>query len=416
MQAFMPTARVNSKNNLRGIHKRNPHSKTKMRIGISTSVIQRGKTGIAQYLFALLRAFLPYASENHFVLFVLQEDLPLFDFAKEKMQIVPVSENHRPPVKNILWHQRALPQLARSLQLDLLHVPSYRRMPWSGPCPLVATIHDLAPFRVPKKYSPARMFYGRVIARRLAQRQNAIIAISENTARDIREFFNVSANRINVIHNGLEHDRFFPGSREQAQAEIAQRHQLRAPFFLYVARLEHPAKNHVRLISAFNDFKSRTGSDWQLIFGGSDWHGAEAIHAAAKQSPFAADIRFLGFVADEDLPNLYRAAEVFVYPSLYEGFGMPPIEAMACGCPVICSRRGSLGEVVGDAAAHVDPDNIESMAKQLTLLANDANLRGLLRQAGLAQARNFDWNRTASETLSLYARVGQSTEKNLSIR
>src|SRR5882724_11651866 len=173
-----------------------------MRIGISTSVIQRGKTGIAQYLFALLRAFLPYANENHFVLLVLEEDLPLFDFAKDKMQIIPVAEKFRPPVKNILWHQRALPQLARALQLDVLHVPSYRRLLWSSPCPLVATIHDLAPFRIPKKYSSARMFYGRVIPRRLAHRQDAIIAISENTARDIREFFDVSPNRIKVIHNG----------------------------------------------------------------------------------------------------------------------------------------------------------------------------------------------------------------------
>src|SRR6185503_13324463 len=156
--------------------------------------------------------------------------------------------------------------------------------------------------------------------------------------------------------------------------------------------LEHPGKNHVRLISAFNQFKSATGSDWQLVFGGSDWHGAEAIHAAARQSPFASDIRMLGFVADEQLPDLYRAAEVFVYPSLYEGFGMPPIEAMACGCPVICSTRGSLGEIVGNAAAIVDPENVDSMAKQLSLLAKDGNLRERFRQAGLARARNFDWN------------------------
>ena len=387
-----------------------------MRIGLSTSVIQRGKTGIAQYVFALLRAFLPHANENHFVLFVLEEDLPLFEFARNKMELVPVAEKFRPPVKNILWHQRALPQLARDLQLDVLHVPSYRRMLWSGPCPLVATIHDLAPFRVPKKYSPARMFYGRVVARRLAQRQDALIAISENTASDIRRFFDVPSDRIHVIHNGLEHQRFFPGSREQAQAEMAHRHQLQKPFFLYIARLEHPGKNHVRLISAFNQFKSATGSDWQLVFGGSDWHGAEAIHAAAQQSPFASDIRMLGFVADEQLPDLYRAAEVFVYPSLYEGFGMPPVEAMACGCPVISSTRGSLGEVVGNAAAIVDPDNIDSISSVLGLLAGDAAVRERFRQAGLARAKQFDWNRTARETLSLYASVGRNDEKFLSVR
>jgi len=387
-----------------------------MRIGISTSVIQRGKTGIAQYLFALLRAFLPHAEENHFMLFVLEEDLPLFAFAKNKMQLVPVPESFRPPVKNILWHQRALPQFARDLDLDVLHVPSYRRMLWPRPCPLVATIHDLAPFRVPKKYSASRMFYGRVVARQLAQRQDAIIAISENTAHDVRQFFDVPLKNLHVIHNGLEHNRFFPGSREQAQAEMAERHQLHKPFFLYVARLEHPGKNHVRLISAFNQFKTATGSDWQLVFGGSDWHGAEAVHAAARQSPFASEIRFLGFVRDEDLPNLYRAADAFVYPSLYEGFGMPPIEAMACGCPVICSTNGSLGEVVGNAAAIVDPQDINSIANQLGLLAREASLRECFRRAGLARAKQFDWNRTAAETLSLYGRIAQNEEKVLTAR
>jgi glycosyltransferase involved in cell wall biosynthesis len=381
-----------------------------MRIGISTSVIQRGRTGIAQYVFALLRAFLPYASENQFVLFVLEDDLPLFDFVKKKMQIVPVPERFRPPMKNILWHQTHLPRLVRAMQLDVLHAPSYRRLLWSKPCPLVATIHDLAPFRVPNKYDWARMFYGRVVARRLAQRQDGIIAISENTARDIAEFFAAPRRKITVIHNGVEHDRFFPGGREQAKAEIARRKNLRAPFFLYVARLEHPAKNHVRLISAFNSFKSSMRSDWQLVFGGSDWSGTEAIHAAIRQSPFATDIRPLGFVPDDDLPDLYRAADVFIYPSLYEGFGMPPIEAMACGCPVICSTRGSLGEVIGNAAAIVNPEDVGSIAKQLAALANDAALRERLRSAGLERAKNFDWNRAAAETLAVYARVGRNAE------
>jgi glycosyltransferase involved in cell wall biosynthesis len=384
-----------------------------MRIGISTSVIQRGQTGIAQYVFALVRAFLPHAGEHEFVLFVLEHDLELFDFAKGKMRIVTVPERFRPPVRNIFWHQTVLPRLLREQQIDVLHVPSYRRLLWSGPCPLVATIHDLAAFHLGNKYDWARMFYGRVIARRLAQRQDEIIAISHNTARDIAGFFSIDRGRISVIYNGLEHNRFFPGSREQAQAEIAQKYKLQAPFFLYVSRLEHPAKNHVRLISAFNHFKSKTRSDWMLVLGGGDWHGADVIRAAVRQSPFEQDIRLLGFVADADLPNLYRAAEVFVYPSLYEGFGMPPVEAMACGCPVICSNRGSLGEVVDNAAVIVNPEDIDSMANQLLLLANNADVRGQLRAAGLKRARRFDWNRTATDTLSVYCRVGQTAE-NLS--
>ena len=376
-----------------------------MRIGLSTSVIQRGRTGIAQYLFALVRAFAPHARQHEFTLFVLEEDLPLFAFAAGEMQVVPVSERFRPPVKNILWHQTELPKLARRHQMDVLHIPSYRRLLWRRPCALVATIHDLAPFQVANKYDWKRMFYGRVIARQLARRQDHIIAISQNTARDVKRWFGLPDHRISVIHNGLEHDRFFPGTRESARAEAARKYGLRQPFFLYIARLEHPAKNHVRLISAFNQFKTATGSNWQLVFGGSDWNGAETIHAAVRASPFAADIRALGFVDDKDLPALYRAAEVFVYPSLYEGFGLPPIEAMACGCPVISSACGSLEEVVGQAAAMVDPEDIDSLAQQLTALAGDAGLRERLRALGLEQAQRFNWQKTAAQTLEVYRHV-----------
>lgn len=373
-----------------------------MRIGLSTSVVQRGKTGIAQYVFALLRAFLPRARDHEFVLFTLVEDLPLFEFARGEMEIVAVPEEFRPPVKNIFWHQTALPRLARAQHLDVLHVPSYRRLVWSNCCPRVGTIHDLAPFRVANKYDWKRMFYGRVIARELARRQDRIIAISANTAADLERFFHFGKDRVTVIHNGLDHDRFFPARSPEARTETARRYGLDRPFLLYVARLEHPAKNHVRLISAFNQFKAQTRSDWQLVLGGADWHGAEVIHRAIRESRFASEIRSLGFVSDAALPDLYRAADAFVYPSLYEGFGMPPTEAMACGCPVIASARGSLAEVLGEAAVIVDPENIHNMAQQLSAVAGDATLREWLQKSGLSQARKFDWRKTAEETLNLY--------------
>ena len=256
-----------------------------MRIGISTSVIQRGHTGIAQYVFALLRAFQRCETPHQFVLFVLEEDRPLFDFVRDSMEIVLVPERFRPPVKNIIWHQTHLPRLSREHRLDVLHVPSYRRLVWSRCCPRVATIHDLAPFRVAKKYDWKRLLYGRIVARQLARRQERVIAISENTAADLVRFFRLSRNRIRVVHNGLEHARFFPGSHEAARAMAANRHDLRDPFFLYVARLEHPGKNHVRLITAFNEFKAASHSNWQLVLAGADWHGAEAIHQAIAQSP-----------------------------------------------------------------------------------------------------------------------------------
>jgi len=190
-----------------------------------------------------------------------------------------------------------------------------------------------------------------------------IIAISQYTARDIEKFFGLPGERIAVIHNGLDHERFHPGSREQAIIYAANRFGLDRPFFLYVSRLEHPGKNHVRLISAFEDFKTTFQCNWQLALAGGDWHGAQIIHEAIRNSKFANDIRCLGFVPDGQLPELYRAADVFVYPSLHEGFGLPPIEAMACGCPVIASTRGALAEVIG--LAHQFHRSLQSQSRRI---------------------------------------------------
>ncbi len=424
-----------------------------MRIGISTSVIQRGRTGIAKYLFGLLRAFVDSSGQHEFVLFVLEDDLPLFgfagisrgyprekgeipaavahrrshvanrhdhppvpdgnggndrsrpDFARPRVQFVAVPEAFRPPVRDIFWHQTVLPRLARRYRLDVLHVPSYRRLPGVRPCALVATVHDLAPFRIPRKYNWPRMLYGRVVARLLARRQHEIIAVSRNTATDLRTLWKLPAQCITVVHNGLDHQVYSAGERSRSGERTRRRWRLDEPFFLYVGRLEHPAKNHVRLIQAFERFKAESGSRWRLVFAGSDWHGADAIHAAIRGSPVSADIRCLGFVPEAELPGLYHAAAVFVYPSLYEGFGFPPLEAMACGCPVLCSSRGALGEVVGSAAAIVEPESIADLKRQLGVLAADTALRERMRVGGLARAQQFDWGRAAEATLRVYAQA-----------
>lgn len=378
-----------------------------MNIGFSTSVVQRGRSGVAQYVFALLRAFLAQTSGHRFTLFVLEEDRPLFEFAAGRMDIVGVPERYRAPVADIVWHQTQLPALVARLGLDVLHVPSYRRMLWRAPCARVTTIHDLAAFHVAGKYDWSRMFYGRVVAKRLARRQEGIIAVSRTTARDLDHFFQLDPRRVTVVANGLDHTRFQPAPPAVASA-WARAQGVERPFFLYVSRLEHPGKNHVRLIEAFNRFKSRTGSDWQLVLGGSDWHGAEVIHRSVDNSPYAADIRRLGFVKDADLPRWYQAAGAFVYPSLFEGFGFPPLEAMACGCPVLSSPRGALAETVGEAAAIVDPEDIEGMESELTRLATDGAWRATLRAVGLKHAASYHWDKTASATLAAYTRAAHA--------
>lgn len=381
-----------------------------MKIGISTSVMQRGRSGVGQYVLSLVRALIESPARHEFILFVLEDDIPLFDFAKDAVRIVPIDERYRPAVKNIAWHQLELPRLVRRLRLDVLHVPSYRRLLWPQPCATVATIHDLAPFRLPHKYDWKRMLYGRVVVRRLARRQDEIIAVSRSTADDLATFFGLPPEQVTVVHNGLDHSRFHPGDGAEARRIMASRHGLQAPFFLYVARLEHPAKNHTRLIEAFNWFKLATRSPWQLVLAGADWHGAAEIHAAIRRSPYRHDIITPGFVPDADLPLWYRAAGAFVYPSLFEGFGMPPLEAMACGCPVLAAIEGAVSEVVGDAAEPLDPRSVPDMERQLERIADDPALRERLRAAGLAHARRFDWKHTAAATLEVYARVAAKAD------
>jgi glycosyltransferase involved in cell wall biosynthesis len=376
-----------------------------VRIAFSTSVIQRGRSGVGQYVLSLVRALLPAAAHHEFTLFALEKDLPLFDFASGSMRLEPVSERFRPPIRDILWHQGVLPGLLRRRKVDVLHVPSYRRMIWPRPCALVSTIHDLAPFHLKGKYDPARMFYGRVVARRLARRQDAIVTVSRTTALDVESLFGVPEARLNVIPNGLDHSHFRTGSRADSRQAVCTPLGITGPFFLYVARLEHPGKNHSGLIEAFNRFKAATGSPWKLMLAGGDWHGASAIREMVRASPFARDIGVLGFVPSADLPDWYRAADVFVFPSHFEGFGMPPVEAMACGCPVLSSASGALAETVGNAAGLLDPDDVSQIQAQLTRAATDGAWLDELRTAGISRARSFDWAVTARATLEVYMRA-----------
>ena len=378
-----------------------------MRIALSTSVIQRGKSGLAQYVLALVKALLPHASRHDIRLLVLEEDRQFFNFAAGRMDIVSVAEKYRPPVRDIAWHQIMLPRWLKAHNIDVLHVPSLGRMLRSAPCALVATIHDLAPFHVPRKYDCARMLYRRVVARRLAHCQDQIIAISQSTALDIERFFQIPPSRVHIVHHGIDRQRFAPADRAKAKADAAARWELTKPFFLYVSRIEHPGKNHVRLIEAFNRYKAAANPDWQLALVGSDWSGSDVVHAAAQRSPFARDIHFLGFVDDAAVPTLYRAAEAMVFPSLWEGFGLPLVEAMACGCPVLTSGRGSLSEVAGDAAGTFDPENVEEIVAALQRLATDAGWRTHLREAGTINARRFSWEENAERVLGVYEQAVQ---------
>lgn len=313
-----------------------------------------------------------------------------------------VNDHFRGALPNILWHQSRLGAACREGKYDVLFLPAgNRRLPWSVPCASVGTVHDLSILHVPEKYNRARELYVTQVLPRFMNRLTRVITVSQSSKRDIVEHAGVPAAKVTVIPNGVDHRRFHPRDRDQAKRRATALIGTEDPFILYVSRIEHPGKNHVRLIEAFSRFKATGGHPHKLVLAGKDWTRADEVHRAAEASPFTSDIFFLGFVGLEDLPDLYAASEMTAFPSLYEGFGIPVLEAMACGAPVACSNTSSLPEVAGDAALLFDPQDPVSIAESLSRLTRDQDLRGRLITKGLSRCRRFSWEATASRTLEV---------------
>jgi glycosyltransferase involved in cell wall biosynthesis len=378
-----------------------------IRVALSTSVVQRGRSGVAAYLFGLLDGFAAIDAPVKIILLGLADDAGLFTRWLDRCEWVSVPESNRGALRNILWHQTAVRRVLREVRADLVHIPSYRRIIWRPPVPQLVTIHDCAAFNVRGKYDMARMFYGQHIARRLARGAEAITPVSQATADDVERHFGIPVAQQHIIWNGIDHGRFQPRAEAAVQQFLHGSAGQPRPYFLYLARLEHPAKNHVRLIEAFEQFAAaHPASNHDLLFGGADWHGAEHIHARIAASPCRERIRNLGFVTNADLPWWYAGATAMVYPSLFEGFGLPPVEAMACGCPVIASPRGSLAEVVGDAGRFIDPLDVADITTALAELTQPAT-RAAWRERGLRRAALFDWRESARQLARVYQQTAR---------
>ncbi|MBI1290650.1 glycosyltransferase [bacterium] len=374
-----------------------------MRIGICTFGGDGGKSGISRYIINVL-AEMAQLDQSHEIDLMLYEDERDVFLPKAGRPMNPLTfpTSLRPPIRNILWHQASLPGLCRRNRYGVLFLPAAnRRATISLPCPSVGTVHDFSSIHVTGKYDPARIFYIRTVLPFLVRRLSHVLTVSESSRRDIIEFAGVPPDRVTVTPLAADHRVYFPDDRDKARAHIKARYKIDGPYILYTSRLEHPGKNHVRLIEAFNQMKSASGLPHKLVLAGSDWSGAEAVHASAEKSPYRADIVFPGFVASADLPALYRGADLFVFPSLYEGFGLPILEAMACGVATACSNLSSMPEVAGDAAPTFDPYQPEAIRDVLLRLLDDESHRAECERRCIARAAEFNWARTAATTLSV---------------
>jgi glycosyltransferase involved in cell wall biosynthesis len=267
----------------------------------------------------------------------------------------------------------------------------------------VLTVHDVSFFLFPEYHPLKRRLTFKALFPRSLEQADQIITDSDSTKRDLVEHFHVPADKITTVYLGVD-PTFAPASEAQATPIMAKHGVRFGAYLLYIGTVE-PRKNLPRLIQAYNLFRANGSQSLPLVLvGASGWLNQDLFREIDK-SPWKDNIKILGYVAKTDLPALYSGAAAFVYPSIYEGFGLPPLEAMACGAPVITTDNSSLPEVVGDAAILVDAYDVDAIARAMLQVASDLTMRESLKQRGLARAKFFTWQRTAEQTLAVYERA-----------
>ena len=356
--------------------------------------------GIGTYIRNLLRQLARIDRQTDYVLLSPATDL---DVAS---QLGPNFRAVLEPSPNYSFREQVhVPWVLRRERPDVFHAPHYV-LPPAVTCRSVVTIHDCIHLMFPQ-YLPNKMAYAYARASMWAavKRSDRILTVSEASKRDILHFFNVAPEKIVVIYNAID-DHFWLTPPEDEVVRVRERYQLDHQFILYVGNIK-PHKNLVRLIDAFGELRRTGFEELKLLIIGDEISKLPSLRRAVHSHKLHKHVRFLGYVSDDTLRVLYRLASLFVFPSLYEGFGLPPLEAMASGTPVVTSNQSSLPEIMGDAAVLVDPYDVGAIVDGMRRVLADSDLAADLRRRGPARAREFSWARSVEKTRRVYEQVGQ---------
>jgi glycosyltransferase involved in cell wall biosynthesis len=377
------------------------------RIAIDYTPALTQVAGIGRYTRALVGALLDEPDDLEYVLYYARATTrPTGEGAVRRNGVatraLPLSER----ALTILWHRLRLPLPMEVFtgHVDLVHSPNYLLPPRRRARGIV-TVLDLSFLLYPECADRGLVAFLEQAVPLSVAAADLVVAISEQTKRDLVALLDVPPERVAVVPLGVE-PHFRPMTDEAALAAVRARLGIAEPFILSVGTLE-PRKNLTLLIAAFARLKRGRRWPHRLVLAGQPGWLYEDVFRAVERFGLADDVIFPGYVAEADLPALYSAADVFAYPSRYEGFGLPPLEALACGTPVVCADASSLPEVVGDAALLVPPTDEAALATALERLLEDTTLRATLRQRGLARAARFTWAACAAQMRELYRRVAQ---------
>jgi glycosyltransferase involved in cell wall biosynthesis len=374
-------------------------------VKIAIDIRRMTEFGVGTYIRNVVRTLGRLDRENEYLLIGPPQKVQEIGALPPNFHTVPLTSPER-SVQGFREFRTAL----RRLECDLVHVPNLFSIPRAMPCPYVMTVHDMVE-HMSRPWGQSGFWRSLrwQLTRRALEGAARIFAVSNFTKTEIEKLFGISADRIEVVYNAID-DRFLRGHASAADRElIAKRYQVTYPFLLYAGRIS-PHKNVVRMIEAFSALKTELEKeqaypDLKLIIIGDDLSGNPDLRRTVVRSGVQNDVRFLGFVPIEVLRIFYDEAKIFVFPSLYEGFGLPPLEAMAHGTPVVTSNVSSLPEVVGRAAVLVNPENVFDIMRALHRVLTDQALRGRMKERSYEQAARFSWETSVRHILDVYRRV-----------
>ena len=379
-----------------------------MHIGLNAHLLSLSRSyraaGINWYIYNLLRYLPSVCNQHRYTVFLGHKgSRQAFPEMKTKMTSLPTVN----PVVRIFWEQTVQPVQSLKEGIDLLHSLAFVQ-PILLPCAGIITIYDLSFILFPERLHPLRRLYLRWGTRYSARKAQRVIAISASTKRDIVKLLGVAESKVDVVLCGVDED-FQLLENQRVLDDFRRKRHLPEQMILFVGTIE-PRKNLITLLRGYALLRKKVQLPPLVIGGAKGWHHQE-VFSVAEELGLREDIIFPGYIPQDELPLWYNAADFFIYPSLYEGFGLPPLEAMACGTPVIISNTSSLPEVVGEAGILVDPDNAEQIAEAMQRVLADNALRAEMRRRGLNRAREFSWQKAAQETVKVYEQAMTDTRR-----